>query len=261
MLNLSWLKKGLEEVKRVFPKQKRSHTLGSGNGISLRTNSNGLNTMGTLNEKQVSYVDNIRYGGKHLLNIITDILDLSKIESGKMEMIFEKTSLSETIDETIILINEEALEKKVTFIKEFDPQIEFIEADKKRLKQIFFNLLNNAVKFSKKEGGTITIATKKEGYMARISVSDTGIGIKEDDLMKLFREFEQLDTGIARKFGGTGLGLAISKKLVELHGGKITVESEFGKGTSFIFSLPMIAHEGGSTGARKTEPGTNNARE
>ena len=202
-----------------------------------------MNTMGTLNEKQESYVDNIRYGGKHLLNIITDILDLSKIEAGKMELTIDKTSLSEVIDETINLMNEVASKKKVTFIKELDPQIVFIEADKQKLKQIFFNLLSNAVKFSKNGGGTVTISTNKEGDMARISVSDKGIGIKEEDIKRLFREFEQLDSGTGRKYGGTGLGLAISKKLVELHGGKIRVESEFGKWTSFIFSLPIIARE------------------
>jgi len=215
-----------------------------------------MNTMGTLNEKQENYVDNIRYGGKHLLNIITDILDLSKIEAGKMELTIEKTSLPEAIDETINLMNEDAIKKKVTFIKELDPQIVFIEADKQRLKQIFFNLLSNAVKFSKEEGGTVTIAAKKERDMARISVSDTGIGIIEEDLKKLFREFEQLDSGIGRKYGGTGLGLAISKKLVELHGGKIRVESEFGKWTSFIFLLPMTAHEGGFAEADYTSPRT-----
>ena len=161
-----------------------------------------------------------------------------------MKIILEKTSLSETIDETIILMNEDALQKKVTFIKEFDPQIEFIEADKQRLKQIFFNLLSNAVKFSKKEGGTVTIATKKEGNMARISVSDTGIGIREEDLKRLFRDFEQIDSGMGRKYGGTGLGLAISKRLVELHGGKIKVESKFGIWTSFIFLLPITAPAG-----------------
>ena len=129
-------------------------------------------------------------------------------------------------------------------IEEFDPRLEFIEADKQRIKQMLFNLLSNAVKFSKEEGGTITIAAKREGDMARISVSDTGIGIKEEDIGKLFKEFHQLDSGSTRKYGGTGLGLVITKKLIELHGGKIMVESRYGEGTTFTFSLPILAKIG-----------------
>ena len=128
---------------------------------------------------------------------------------------------------------------KVIIKKEFDPQLKYITADKHRLKQILFNLLSNAIKFSKKEGGTITITTKKVKDMAQISLTDTGIGIREEDLGKLFKEFGQANPEISNKYGGTGLGLAISKKLVELHGGEIKVESEYGKGCNFTFSLPI----------------------
>ncbi|MCZ7397176.1 MAG: ATP-binding protein [Candidatus Methanoperedens sp.] len=123
-----------------------------------------------------------------------------------------------------------------------------IEADHQRFKQILFNLLSNAIKFSKPEGGTITVISKKEGYMARFSVSDTGIGIKKEDIGKLFKEFGQVDAEISKKYGGTGLGLAISKKLVELHGGTITVESRYGEGTTFTFTLPVSRkiHEQGN---------------
>jgi signal transduction histidine kinase len=114
-----------------------------------------------------------------------------------------------------------------------------IETDRQRFKQILFNLLSNAVKFSKEEGGTVTITTKKEGDMAQISVSDTGIGIKEENLGKLFHKFEQLESGISQKYGGTGLGLAITKQLVELHGGKIQAESRYGEGSTFTFLLPI----------------------
>lgn len=119
------------------------------------------------------------------------------------------------------------------------PALEFIEADRLRLKQILFNLLNNAVKFSKKEGGTVIISTRKEGDMAKFSVTDTGIGIREGDMGRLFKEFEQLDMGISRNYGGTGLGLAISKNLVELHGGKIMVDSRYGEGSTFSFLIPI----------------------
>ena len=200
-----------------------------------------MNKLGTLNEKQEHYLDNIRYGGRHLLNLISDILDISKIEAGKMDLTIEKTSLSEIIDETVILIKDEAAKKKITIKKEFDLLSEFIESDKQRIKQVLFNLLSNALKFSKEDGGTVTITVKKEGDMANISVSDTGIGIREEDLKRLFKEFEQLDSGISRKFGGTGLGLAISKKLVELHGGTIRAESKFGEGSTFIFTIPFVA--------------------
>lgn len=131
---------------------------------------------------------------------------------------------------------------RVTIQNEFDPQLDFIEADKQRFIQILFNLMSNAVKFSKKEGGTVTITTIKEGAMAKFSISDTGIGIREEDRHRLFKDFEQLDSGTSRKYAGTGLGLAITKKLVELHGGRIWAESEFGAGSTFIFLLPIKAN-------------------
>jgi len=197
---------------------------------------------GNMSEKQESYVDNIRYGSKHLLNLISDILDLSKVEAGKMDLIIEKISVSETINEVLNLINENAAKNRIKIKKEFDPQLEFMEVDKLRIKQILFNLLSNAVKFSKQEGGTVTVTTKKEDDMAKISVSDTGIGIREEDMNKLFNEFHQLDSGITRKYGGFGLGLAITNKLVELHGGKMMVESKYGYGSTFTFLLPLKAN-------------------
>jgi signal transduction histidine kinase len=114
-----------------------------------------------------------------------------------------------------------------------------IRADRRALKQILFNLLSNAIKFSKKEGGIITVSTKRENDMVKISVADTGIGIKEEDLPRLFQKFEQLDSGISRKYEGIGLGLAITKQLVDMHGGKIWVESKYGQGSNFIFLLPI----------------------
>jgi len=127
----------------------------------------------------------------------------------------------------------------VSIKKELTPELEFIEGDRQRFIQIVFNLLSNAIKFNRKKGGTVTLTTKSQGDMAKFSVSDTGIGIKEEDKNKVFKDFEQLDSGITRKYGGTGLGLAITKKLVELHGGKIWVESEFGVGSTFTFLLPI----------------------
>lgn len=195
--------------------------------------------MGELNEKQEHYIDNIIKSSKHLLDLINDILDLSKIEAGKIEMTFETVSLSALMNDTLELIRATATKNNVVIRKEFDPEIGLIEADKQKFKQILFNLLSNAVKFSKTNGGIITITTKKNGEMAEISISDTGIGIKKEDMDKLFNKFQQIDSGTSRKYGGTGLGLAISKQLVELQGGRIWVQSKYGEGTTFTFQLPL----------------------
>jgi len=195
--------------------------------------------VGEINAKQERYVDNVINSGKHLLNIISDILDLSKIEAGKLEMSIEKIPVNSIINESIDLLKTNAEKSKVIIKKEIDPELEFIEVDKNRFMQILFNLLSNAVKFSQNEGDVITIQAKKFGDTAQFSVSDTGIGIKKEDMVKLFNKFQQLEPGGVRKYGGTGLGLAITKQLVELHGGKIWVESEFGKGSTFTFQLPL----------------------
>ncbi|NJD77019.1 MAG: PAS domain S-box protein [Candidatus Methanoperedens sp.] len=196
-----------------------------------------------LNEKQEHYIENILKSSKHLLELIDDILDISKVEAGKIELTIEKTSLIGIINETVSLIKDNAQKNNISLIKELDPQLDIIEADKRRIKQVLFNLLSNSIKFSKKEGGIATIKTKKEGDMVKISVSDTGIGINVDKMERLFKSFEQLDSGSARKYGGAGLGLVISKQLVELHGGKIMAESKEGEGTTFTFLLPLMKKE------------------
>lgn len=194
---------------------------------------------GELNEKQAHYINNVLTSSKFLLELINDILDLSKVETGKIELVRERMSVPGTISETIVLIKEKASKHNVHIKQDFDPQLDFIEADKQRFKQILFNLLSNAIKFSKKEGGTVAITAKKESDMAKFSVSDTGIGIKEEDMGKLFKEFAQANPEISKNYGGTGLGLAITKKLVELHGGNIAVESRYGEGSTFSFLLPV----------------------
>ncbi|VVB92664.1 Methanogenesis regulatory histidine kinase FilI [uncultured archaeon] len=194
---------------------------------------------GELNAKQNDYASNIHSSGKTLLAIISDLLDLSKIETGKVELVVEKISVPETINESIGLIQENAAKQNVLIKKEFDPAVEYIEADKHIFKQVLGNLLDNAVKFSKETGGVVTVATKKEGDMVEISVSDTGAGIREMDMSKLFTPFPHIESGLIRKSYGTGIGLAISKNLVELCGGNIRAESEFGEGSTFTFSLPL----------------------
>ena len=196
-------------------------------------------TQGKLNKKQMLFVDNILKSSKHLLTLINNILDMAKMEAGKLEMAIEEISVPDTVNEILNLIKENAAEHNIILKKEFDPEMKAIKADRRAVKQIFFNLLGNAIKFSKHEGGIVTVSVKREGDMVKISVSDTGIGIKGEDMPRLFQEFEQLDSGISRKYEGTGLGLAITKHLVELHGGKIWVESISGKGSKFTFLLPI----------------------
>ena len=196
---------------------------------------------GELNEKQKHFVDDIYTSGQFLLNLINDILDLSKVEAGKIVLNKEKMHVSDTIDEAITLIKEKAMKHIIKIKKEIDPELKFIDADKQRVKQILFNLLSNAIKFSKESGGTVTISVKKEGDMAEISVSDTGIGIKPENMEKLFLKFEQLEKGISEKYGGTGLGLAICKQLAELHGGSIWAQSKYSEGSTFTFTIPLEA--------------------
>lgn len=198
-----------------------------------------MKTAGELNEKQAHYIENVNKSSKLLLDLISDILDLSKVESGKIELVIEKISVPETIVDALDMIKEKAAKRNIVINRDLDPLLDFIEADSQRIKQILLNLIDNAVKFSKDVGGEITIITKKVDGMAQFSVRDTGIGIKEEDIGKLFKEFEQLDSGTSRKYGGSGLGLSISKKLVELHGGTIQAESTYGVGSTFTFLLPI----------------------
>ncbi|MDD5615550.1 MAG: ATP-binding protein [Candidatus Methanoperedens sp.] len=199
----------------------------------------------SLDNAQKHYLENVITSGKFLLNLINDILDLSKVEAGKIELVIDKINVPSFIAEILILIKEKASKQNVILKKELDPALSYIEADQRRLKQILFNLLSNAVKFSKSGGGTVTITARKEGDTAKFSISDTGIGIRDGDMDKLFSAFEQLDSGITKKYGGTGLGLAITKKLVELHGGRITVDSRYDEGSTFTFTLPIEAEKNG----------------
>ncbi|MBU4140206.1 MAG: PAS domain S-box protein, partial [Euryarchaeota archaeon] len=192
-------------------------------------------------EKHMQYVQNVLTSGRHLLNIINDILDLSKVEAGKIDLIFEDMNVADTIYETTGLVCEMAKKRNVVIKTDIDQELGTIEADPQRFRQILFNLLSNAVKFSKKDGGMVTSAAKKEGDMAKFQVVDTGIGINEEDVDRLFEKFDQLDSGITKNYGGTGLGLAISKKLVGLQGGEIKAESIYGEGSTFTFTLPIAS--------------------
>lgn len=164
-----------------------------------------------------------------------------------MELLPEKISVPGAVDESLDLMKTNAEQRKITLIKEIDTSLDFIEADRKKLNQILLNLVSNAIKFSKDEGGTVTVKGKRVEDCAQFSVSDTGIGIKEENMSKLFREFQQIDMGTSRKYGGTGLGLAITRRLVELHGGRIWAQSRYGEGSTFTFTLPFKVEKNQAT--------------
>lgn len=225
---------------------------------------------GELNEKQKEYMDDVIACSRNLLDLIFNILDFSDAESGRMEIESSNFLLKDILHSSITMLNESAMKRNIslTLDIESDADVE-IEADSGKLRQIIFNLLSNAVKFTP-EGGSVRVSArrvnseqdivnsnieKKELFtndyslttyrdFIEISVTDTGIGIREEDIPKLFKTFEQLETPYTKKYKGTGLGLALTKKLVELHGGRIRVESEFGKGSRFTFVIPLkdISH-------------------
>jgi GAF domain-containing protein len=192
---------------------------------------------GELNEKQDEYLKDIYASGQHLLSLINDILDLSKIEAGRMELEATDFDLPSAIDNALILVRERASRRGIRLGHSVDERLGSIRGDERKVKQVLLNLLSNALKFTP-EGGRIDVrATPKDG-VAEISVADTGVGIAPEDQEAVFEEFRQVGTA-DKKVEGTGLGLALSRKFIELHGGRIWVESEVGKGSTFRFTLPM----------------------
>ncbi len=194
-------------------------------------------TYGNLNEKQGKCVGNIVVSSRHLLQLINDVLDLAKVESGTIEVHLEKLSLHSAMEMVRSVVEPLAAKKDITMDVEFRDDVEFVSADPARFKQILYNLLSNAIKFTP-SGGRVTIEVAHENGDVEISVTDTGIGISEKDQERIFSEFLQVEGSYARKYEGTGLGLALTKKLVELHGGRIWVTSSPGAGSRFTFSIP-----------------------
>jgi len=197
----------------------------------------GEKMFGELNEKQNEYVDDIHSSGQHLLSLINDILDLSKVEAGRMELELAKFDLPLTVENAITLVRERATRHGITLDTAIDERLGDFVGDERKIKQVLLNLLSNAVKFTS-EGGRIGIQAIPVDGSVEISVSDTGIGITPEDQATIFEEFRQVGTADAQKHEGTGLGLTLAKKFVELHGGRIWVESEVGKGSTFTFTLP-----------------------
>jgi signal transduction histidine kinase len=196
---------------------------------------------GELNEKQAEYTDDILTSGRHLLSLINEILDLSKVEAGRMELELATFDLPLAIDNARTFVRERATKHGITLDVDVDERVGDYVGDERKIKQILLNLLSNAVKFTP-EGGRIGITARQTNGSVEISVSDTGIGIPPEDQATIFEEFRQVGGDYAHKKEGTGLGLTLAKKFVELHGGRIWVESDIGKGSTFTFTLPLNPH-------------------
>jgi signal transduction histidine kinase len=191
---------------------------------------------GEVNEKQEEYLDDILSSGNHLLSLINDVLDLSKVEAGQIELERTDFSLHEAIERGVVMVRERASKNGVGVSLELAPDVDVVNGDERRLRQVVFNLLSNAVKFTP-DGGAIVVASERVDGVVRVSVTDTGPGIAAADQERIFGEFQQTELGVKQR-EGTGLGLALSRRLVELHGGRIWVESELGRGSRFVFTVP-----------------------
>ena len=193
---------------------------------------------GELNEKQADYLNDIHSSGKHLLSLINDILDLSKIEAGRMELDVADFDLRSALENAMTLVKERAQRNGISLSLEVDPSLGMFRGDERKFKQILLNLLSNAVKFTP-EGGKVGVAARPGAAAVEFSVTDTGVGIAAEDLAVVFEEFKQVGRDYTRKAEGTGLGLALTKRFVELHGGTIRLASEPGKGSTFTFTIPL----------------------
>ena len=192
---------------------------------------------GELNDKQEEYLKDIHASGQHLLSLINDILDLSKIEAGRMELELSEFDLPNAIENALILVRERASRRGIALGHTIDERLGMIGGDERKVKQVLLNLLSNALKFTP-EGGRIDVGARLHDGVAEVSVADTGIGIAPADQDAVFEEFRQVGTA-DKKAEGTGLGLALSRKFIELHGGRIWVKSQVGAGSTFTFTLPF----------------------
>ena len=202
---------------------------------------------GPLTTKQRRYVDNILTSGRHLLHLINDILDLSKIEAGRLEVHDEEFAFRPVVETAVSVIQPLAQKKGLEIAVEISPEIDRVRLDPGKTRQVLYNLMSNAVKFT--ESGKITVSARatEPGWMELV-IADTGIGIKPEDQQRIFREFEQVDGSYTRRYEGTGLGLALTKKFVEMQGGSIVVLSEIGRGSRFVIRLPIGERQTASPG-------------
>jgi signal transduction histidine kinase len=193
---------------------------------------------GPLTQRQAEYVEYVIGSGRHLLSLVNDVLDLSKVEAGRMELSREWNQLEPVIDAARGSVEPMAQKRGVVLGVSVPAELPALYLDPTRIKQVLYNLLSNAIKFTQR-GGSVSLQVELQQAVVEVSCTDTGTGIRAEDLPRLFREFEQLDHGSGDKPEGTGLGLALTKRLVELHGGRVTVSSEVGTGSRFAFTLPI----------------------
>ena len=250
------LEKAHEDLKALAAELKRTARVKSeflaNMSHELRTPLNSINgfsevlfdeTFGPLNAKQKQYVNNVLTSGKHLLLLINQILDMAKVEAGKMKLTLSAIPMKTLLNEISMLVADMVSKKKIEMLLEIAPDLPDIEADELKVKEIIYNLVSNAVKFTP-EGGKIGMRAKKIDSEIEVVVWDTGVGIAAENMGKIFEGFFRVDTPYSRVTEGTGLGLPLSKKLVELHGGNFAVESEgLGKGTLVRFTLPIISNK------------------
>ena len=208
---------------------------------------------GEVNAKQAEYLQDILSSGRHLLSLINDILDLSKVEAGRLELELGRFHLPTALDNALTLVRERATRHGITLTQSVDAEVGDIVADERKVKQILLNLLSNAVKFTP-EGGRVGLTATAAESVVTIAVSDTGIGIAPEDQADIFEEFRQVGRDDTRTQEGTGLGLTLAKKFVELHGGRIWLQSQVGQGSTFSFTLPVRLDERGASDQGGGEP-------
>jgi PAS domain S-box-containing protein len=208
---------------------------------------------GSLNQKQQLYIQQINQSGQHLLGLINDVLDLSKVEAGQMRLDIAPLVVSELCESTLAIIEEQARIRDLTLNYSIVPNLEPLMADELRVRQMLLNLLSNAIKFSE-DGGEIGLDVKMQDEYLHLSVWDTGIGIPADKQHLLFQPFQQIDGSLSRRHEGTGLGLALTRKLAELHSGTVKMQSTEGKGSQFTICLPMNVRQTPAIGTIMIEP-------
>ena len=196
---------------------------------------------GICRRKARAALDRVQRNGRHLLGLINEVLDLSKIEAGQLVLALADYSLKNVVETVYTAVEQLAKEKKLAFTIDVEVGLPSGHGDERRLTQVLLNLAGNAIKFT--DEGEVAIKASAANGSFEIAVRDTGAGISEADQAKLFQEFQQADNSITRKKGGTGLGLAISKRIIEMHGGRIWVESVVGQGSTFSFMLPIMVEQ------------------
>jgi signal transduction histidine kinase len=195
---------------------------------------------GPLNESQRQYVEDVLEAGRHLLSLINDILDLSKVEAGRMELALADISIPDILDSGLTMHQSRASRNAISLNLAIDPDVGAVRADERKVRQVVFNLLSNALKFTP-SGGRVDVTARRHDGVVEIAIADTGVGISPADQERIFEEFQQAAAPGAGPQEGTGLGLTLSKRFVELHGGRLWVQSELGAGTTFHFTLPAQA--------------------